>query len=67
MPHLRHNWKVFQEKAVAYFTKQDGQMGSTIYAQGTAFECTVCKKLIFDPDDLKLHTVELEQGIRLIK
>lgn len=56
----KHKWSVISDDAVGYFEKQSGQSGSVIKTPGVVFQCSVCQKMILEPFDLTLKTVEIE-------
>lgn len=56
-----HSWRVVSKDATGYFEKQEGQ-GSGFAVPGTVFECRKCPKMILEPTDLKLRTVEVERS-----
>lgn len=58
-----HHWKLMSKDAVGYFRKQEGYPESDILVPGTVFKCAKCKKMIIEPEDLKLKVVEIEPNV----
>lgn len=56
-----HDWKLVSQDAKGYFEKQPGQLDSALVVPGTVFECKTCPKMILEPMDMRLQTVEVER------
>lgn len=60
--HWYHEWRVISDDAAGYFEKQEGQKDSRLIVPGTVLACKKCPKMILEPKDLRLKTVEVTPG-----